>query len=424
MERPHIPPELVESILSNLYFDTATLLNCALVAQAWVPSSQRGIFRELILKLPSKNLEDFATRLDAFLDASKRRVALLDDKPYLASYVRTLQLQELVEFEGDSEHALYSATTSVMERLSNVETLKVWSADWAVLSHVLREELTRILRSPSLTQVILGGMFIPTAAQLASLISCARHLKGLNVFAVRYLDTNSSTEFTAGTSLPPKSTTQLEQLKLDHTILPFIDWFHHDSCPFQVQNLQSLYLGPGLFLYSDVIALLQYVGRNLRQLELMCLQAQGQSELSFCFLFAYVLLELNKHLEYTPNLQALYLYGLRQGVSFTPVPIIQALLNSLLNNINQDGSRRVATLQHLTVDLLLITGAHDWNHWSVIDALLEKPEFALLETVVFKLFGNYNLPNFRGSFLDDKELLAKELAVLGRSGRLTVQIGS
>jgi len=264
------------------------------------------------------------------------------------------------------------------------------------------------LRSPSLTQVILGGMFIPTVAQLASLISCARHLKDLNVMAVRYLDTNSSTEFTAGTSLPPKSTTQLEQLKLDHTILPFIDWFHHDSCPFQVQNLQSLYLGPGPFLYSDVIALLQYVGRNLRQLELMCLQAQ----------------ELNKHLEYTPNLQALYLYGLRQGVSFTPVPIIQALLNSLLNNINQDGSRRVATLQHLTVDLLLITGAHDWNPWSVIDALLEKPEFALLETVVFKLFGNYNLPNFRGSFLDDKELLAKELAVLGRSGRLTVQIGS
>lgn len=43
--------ELVASILDHLYFDKDTLLNCALVSKAWVPSQLR-IFRRIVIEPP------------------------------------------------------------------------------------------------------------------------------------------------------------------------------------------------------------------------------------------------------------------------------------------------------------------------------------------------------------------------------------
>jgi hypothetical protein len=44
-----LPPELVEAIIANLQDDTATLRACALVCQAWTPTSQQHIFRTLVV---------------------------------------------------------------------------------------------------------------------------------------------------------------------------------------------------------------------------------------------------------------------------------------------------------------------------------------------------------------------------------------
>ncbi|KAE9398038.1 hypothetical protein BT96DRAFT_43959 [Gymnopus androsaceus JB14] len=94
---PRLPNELVECILDNLYFDKDTLLSCALVASAWVTPSQRGIFRLITLKLPdSKYRNSFSVLFGAYLQTSGLLIALFNEKPYLASYVRAL---ELVHFQ-------------------------------------------------------------------------------------------------------------------------------------------------------------------------------------------------------------------------------------------------------------------------------------------------------------------------------------
>ncbi|KAE9384983.1 hypothetical protein BT96DRAFT_1026737 [Gymnopus androsaceus JB14] len=259
----------------NLYSDKATLLKCALVGRAWVRSSQRGIFRQIILDFSS------ITDIDGYLKTTERLVAVFDAQPRLASYVRSLELGGLWFMET----RLDAATASVVQRLSNAE-------------------LTEILRYPSLTQ----------------------HLKVVDVSDVSYPDWNLPAEIT-GT---PSRSIHLEELKLDHSP-PFIDWLLHDSCPFEVWNLQSLCLY-GHFLYSKIIGLMQYIGGNFRNLKINLRFSKAE--------------EFENHL---PNLRTLHLAYLEQGISFaTPVPKIQALFRPLLN---QDGNG--FPLQHLFIDLRL-----------------------------------------------------------------------
>ncbi|KAE9391343.1 hypothetical protein BT96DRAFT_1001460 [Gymnopus androsaceus JB14] len=335
-----LPTELVDCILDNLYFDTRTLRNCALVGSAWVRSSQRGIFRQIVLKPPSPNL-----------------LPPLMPKPYLPSYVQSLELRE---FENGSTDELDNATADVVRRLSNVNNLSFSTVYWITLSPLLRTELTKILRAPSLTQLSLELFYIST-------------------FWTDWQDLTGSVHELETGGPPPKS--QLKRLRLGLEVDPFITWFQHDSCPFEARN---------------------YVGGNLRELEIQNPQFQ----------------DLNNYLEYALNIQILHLRHLPQR---TAVFMIQALLKPLLN---QDvGSR--CSLQHLTLDLHLVYSALEnrllWGQWSAIDAMFERPEFALLEKVDFRLF-NVNLDEYPAGITAIRELISGNLTFLERSGKLSVQI--
>ena len=156
-----IPNELVDCILEKLYFDTQTLLNCALVGRAWVYSSQCGIFRHIILEYPGFRLDNF------YLDPCERLVATFNANPRLALYVRSLQL---LKFDGDDE-AFYTAAANVIRRLSNVNRLSLLFVDWQALPSLLKTALTEMFRAPSLTQVSLAMFTIRSFAELGSLLS-------------------------------------------------------------------------------------------------------------------------------------------------------------------------------------------------------------------------------------------------------------
>lgn len=87
---------------------------------------------------------------------------------------------------------------------------------------------------------------------------------------------------------------------------------------------------------------------------------------------------------------------------FDPVRWIEALFEPLLNS---EGN--IVPLQHLNIgvlsETLLLTG------WSRFDALLEKPEFASIETVDFKVSKTLG------------RALRKMLLSLDASGKLTVR---
>lgn len=126
------------------------------------------------------------------------------------------------------------------------------------------------------------------------------------------------------------------------------------------------------------------------------------------------------YLEFTPNLRKLHLGGLYQGDEPTPTAIIQALFEPLLNP-----NGNTFPLQHLTISLAFVEDddplqTHHWDEWPVIDALLEKPEFASLGTVNFQV----RRINACDSVIPSgvRELLIGKLPFLKGSGKLVVEL--
>ncbi|KAE9397844.1 hypothetical protein BT96DRAFT_1020507 [Gymnopus androsaceus JB14] len=348
MER-RIPNELVDLILENLYLDTDTLRNCALVGKAWVSSSQRGIFREIVLSMLSP------MNMDANLKVARHLDTLFSEKPYMASFVRSLELRSF----GRSGPAV---------------------------------ALTNVCQAPSVTRFSTIDSWFRTFAELVSLLSRMRNLKVLAVdmscFDWNVPNSLSELEIEEA-SLPPRSI-QLEELRLG--IIPcFMTWFQRDWCPFDVHHLNSLDIPSEV----DMVTL-QYFGTGLRELTLRGIPGTlvvGRSDFNYA------------HLQYTPNLRKLSLRDLDEYM-FHAVAWIKALFEPLLNS---EGN--IVPFQHLNIDLSSRT-LH-LNRWSEFDELLEKPEFASIETVDFRVsetLGAQVLDMFR-----------KKLPSLDASKKLTVQ---
>ncbi|KAE9397891.1 hypothetical protein BT96DRAFT_995452 [Gymnopus androsaceus JB14] len=262
--------------------------------------------------------------------------------------------------------------------------------------------MTDLFRAPSLTQVSITECFIHTFTELVSLLCYTTHLKVLESSACvsdpRLPGSGILKSDTAEANLPSPKSIELHELKLQRHIREFRAWFQWDLCPFEVQNLQVLHLGRRGSAFAERIGLVQYVGKNLKELHLIELLS----------------VDLNNFLEYTPNLRILHLDDLHQTSSWTPVPMIQAFFRPFLN---QEG--RHLSLQHLIITIRVHVDAlkkAGWEQWSAIDGLLQKPEFALLETVDFKLKAHLGFPKIPDGV---RQLLRGKLPFLETLGRLT-----
>ncbi|KAE9383419.1 hypothetical protein BT96DRAFT_1009205 [Gymnopus androsaceus JB14] len=154
MER-RLPNELVDCILENLYLNRDTLLNCALVGK------------------PGFALRSVASSEKSFSSCHHRYVeqhldALFAEKPYLASYVRSLELERfLTQTEYDNEQVtmpgevVYTVTASLVRRLSNLDDLSFFFVDWEGVPPLLQAALTEIYKAPSLTQFHANYVYTP-----------------------------------------------------------------------------------------------------------------------------------------------------------------------------------------------------------------------------------------------------------------------
>ncbi|KAE9397825.1 hypothetical protein BT96DRAFT_1020492 [Gymnopus androsaceus JB14] len=365
-------------------------------SKAWVRSSQRGIFQEIFLELPLLE-EDFDTLVDAYLKTTRHLDTLFAEKPYLASYVRSLKLKRfLTQTDYDNKQVtvpevVYTAAASLVRRLSNLSSLSFDYVFWEGLPPLLQAALTEICAA-SLTQFSASYFYIPTFAELVSLLSCMRSLKILDV-RVECDDWNVPSSLSSDTE-PQRI--QLSNLRLGFC-RPFITWFQQDGCPFEVRNLNLLEIDS-----DETTEILQYLDISLKELKLHNTGPGGPNMSS-------------AHLGCNPNLRRLSLISDDRQFDDS-IAWIQYLFEPLLN---PDGN--LLPLQHLTIVLFDRNPVRDplvprqWDQWSTIDALLEKPEFASLQMVVFKL-GYLHLPG------DVSKVLSERLPFLEGSGKLVVQI--
>lgn len=248
------PNELIEHILDDLYFDKSTLLNCALVERAWSCSSQRRIFREIFLT--TRGDHSNIGQLNASFNTS----------PHLASYVQSLGLLTLRSIP----ETLDTLLVAIIQRVSGVKRLSLCDVDWTGLSPLLRESLTDMFRAPSLIHLSLPVFDISSFTELTSLLSQMTQLKSLHVDpfcgnwdAMGFVPDLLAQSKGTGTSLP-RSTLQHLGLGSLTRGREMAQWFQHESCPHQVENISSLEIYSNI--YSET---LQYFGANLRELKLM-----------------------------------------------------------------------------------------------------------------------------------------------------------
>lgn len=266
-----LPNELIEVVLEHLYFDTPALLNSALVGRAWVYPSQRGIFRKLVIE-PLYNVP-WPRREQVLIQSLLNINAILAD-PRLASYVHSLEIHCIIQTLSTLDRVtLDAAIASIVQRLPNVKKLSLKRVVWKALSPLLKEALTDMLKLPSLKQLSLGW-FMRTCSftEVSSLLYNATHLKVLSIVGLDIWN------FQAGVDLEGMSATR--PIRLDRLYFSpsfssmyvhhLLAWLQQDHCPLDVRELRSLCIGTNG--RSSLVELLQFLGTNLRKLELIQVQ--------------------------------------------------------------------------------------------------------------------------------------------------------
>ncbi|KAF8532015.1 hypothetical protein JB92DRAFT_1795366 [Gautieria morchelliformis] len=124
-------------IRSNTY----PLLACSLVCRSWLPSSQRHLFRRVILALD----RDDCKRLDQALLSS----------PHLSNYIRELKvhLRGVTRFQSRTvaHRAIdQSVAAAVLRKLSRLQSIEVRNLDWWLMTPDLRQTLRWLLVLPSI----------------------------------------------------------------------------------------------------------------------------------------------------------------------------------------------------------------------------------------------------------------------------------
>ncbi|KAE9396254.1 hypothetical protein BT96DRAFT_996863 [Gymnopus androsaceus JB14] len=167
-----LPNELIDCILDNFSSDKNALSNCSLIEKAFFPCQHR-IFEKLELD-------------GRFVDSSssERLIAIFDEKRYLASSVRLLNLRNFNLERPEKDEVYARIAEGVIQRLYKVDTIEFNDVRWQTLSPFLRTALFDAFEAPSLTRIAITMCLFPTFADLASLLSRPPCLKALTIRTV------------------------------------------------------------------------------------------------------------------------------------------------------------------------------------------------------------------------------------------------
>ncbi|KAG7445580.1 uncharacterized protein BT62DRAFT_920293 [Guyanagaster necrorhizus] len=205
-----LPQELIDAIIDENQDDQAALRACSLVARPWTYSSQRHIFSRVHFRNHSQQCY-YPGKLHKTSCDISRFHDLISMRPHLTSFVRTLQVEPILDAAQEQLLA------STLQRLVNLEciSLDLGGYYWDELSQCMRDALITTFRSPRITNLELReGLFLRSADFLALLGAC-EHLKRLSLSAMSCDDLEEFVQAdTAALTLPCGLNLQLDSLAL------------------------------------------------------------------------------------------------------------------------------------------------------------------------------------------------------------------
>jgi hypothetical protein len=197
----------------------------------------------------------------------------LDKSPQLVRYISGLELRNYwcVNSTSRAKEA-FRTIVRLLPKLRHIRRFIIRNSQWALLSdNEVRRSINALLALPTLRHIIFDKLTIVTFKDLSDLLGFSPYLSTLVLNDITCLKPHPvDDEFRDhwNTTMSAQSV-DLCELRVDSPGLsPHLDWLCSSQSPFNVGNIQNLYLSARSFSLQTVSKLLLDNRRTLRRLEL------------------------------------------------------------------------------------------------------------------------------------------------------------
>jgi hypothetical protein len=233
---PHLPAELIDTVVDFLHDDEESLANCSLVCKEWVPATRYHIFNNLLLD--RWNMEEF-------VDLITRPSATV-----------ALYINHLIIDQGKSRHTdLFQSMFRRLPHFHLLRTLELRNSRWAD---------SLVFAFGGIRDLKLSRCTFANPVHLKTVISSFLSLKRLSVSHTRFLvehdDLDQDVAVTMG-YIQPLKFPDIDTLEL---------WERHVTSwfPFEGAPIASCSIYLGRFCLSSLNRYLEVLGPSLRNLTL------------------------------------------------------------------------------------------------------------------------------------------------------------
>lgn len=272
MDYPLLPQDIFDTIIDNVWPDTDTLKNSALVSSAWLPSARSNLFYCIHLDPPTDNQREQKK------NPCERLLTILKSSPTPSSsigkYVREIYLSDGMD---RPEWWAYEPTLPLLLRsLHNLRRFGiqangiyhdiVWDSLPATLKTAIQDH---VLCLPSLTELKFGNLTLNNISVMKNLLRSCRELRVLELNriwvedeGVAHLEMGSMDEVVSERRL------QLNVLAIrPDTSIAFVALLLHPSSRISVEKVRKLVLSISSTTFADCARLL-HASLFVEQLEL------------------------------------------------------------------------------------------------------------------------------------------------------------
>ncbi|KAF8512172.1 hypothetical protein JB92DRAFT_2830869 [Gautieria morchelliformis] len=360
MDHCRLPQEMVDAVLDNLRGADGreALLACSHVCHAWLPSSQRNLFRRIAYGRDARG-------------HNERLCQALQSSPHLAKYIRKLVVCLPL---GGASHATCQTLSVILGKLTELQRLKL-NGEWHTVPVYLKQSFHRLF--------------------LLSPISFVK---------LDYMDFGSATGAKKIKTI--KANMKMNQGSIcRHNFHRYVDCLVGPRSPLEVSHIETLLIDDlggrygGVSKYGDTLnRLLPAIGSSLKHLRLHVPYNAWDGRPDF---------DIN--LEFNSNLKCLHLTNINL-MSHNFAWLLRFLRN--IATLNQ--------LEHIVFDVIIggdTFAPEDSSVWEQVDCLLARNEFKLrqLQTLDIK-FSVEDIKRVKGIECDEREEAEKAWCdVIGQS---------
>ncbi|KAF8519199.1 hypothetical protein JB92DRAFT_3141831 [Gautieria morchelliformis] len=349
MNNCRLPQEMVDAVLDNIRGDDGrkALLACSQVCHAWLPSSQRNLFRQISFGVDGGH--------------NKRLCQALLSSPHLAKYIRELEVRLPV---GDASHATCQTLSVILDKLSELQRLTLYGLVWHKLTVDLRQSLCRLLLVSPISFVKLDDMYFFSVDNFANLLRHAQSVTELLVGFCFWAQEDQGEQ----EDEPRLNLHERRHLNLLHFyskrryLYLYVDCLLGPRSPLELSHIETLLIDDlgspygGVNQHGDTLnRLLHAIGSSLKHLQLYVPNEAWDGSPDF-----------NINLVFNPNIKRLHL---------TNINLMSNNLAWLLRFL-----RNIATLNqldHIVFDVIIGGDTfvpEDSSVWQRVDCLLARNE--------------------------------------------------